>query len=268
MFAIGEFSRLAQVTVKTLRLYDELGLLPPARVDAQTGYRYYSSAQLPRLNRILVLKDLGFDLAAIGRLLERDLPVAELRGMLALRQEEQRAAVAAETLRLRRVELALAELERTPELMEILVKTGKAQWLASVRATIPNYQSVGQLCGQVFAALGAKAFKATPIAIWHDVEYRESDVDAEAGVLLDSPLEVPAPLLCRELPAVEVAAYLHRGSYQALPGAYQRLSRWIEASGWRIAGPAREVYLHVGYPVRQDDETYLTEIQFPVERTA
>jgi len=63
MLKIGEFSKLAQVSVKTLRYYDELGLLRPDWVDRYTGYRFYALQQLPRLNRILALRELGFSLA-------------------------------------------------------------------------------------------------------------------------------------------------------------------------------------------------------------
>ena len=67
MFKIGEFSRFSQVTVKTLRYYDEIGLLKPARVDPFTGYRYYSASQFPRLHRILALKDLQENLKSFEK---------------------------------------------------------------------------------------------------------------------------------------------------------------------------------------------------------
>ncbi|MBE9472709.1 MAG: MerR family transcriptional regulator, partial [Chloroflexi bacterium] len=73
MFKIGDFSRISQVSVKTLRYYDEIGLLKPAHVDRFTGYRYYSVDQSPRLNRILALKDLGLSLEQIARLLDGEL---------------------------------------------------------------------------------------------------------------------------------------------------------------------------------------------------
>jgi DNA-binding transcriptional MerR regulator len=72
MFRIGEFAQFTRVSVKMLRHYDEIGLLPPARVDQATGYRYYRAAQLPRLNRILLLRDLGFVLDDIARLVDGD----------------------------------------------------------------------------------------------------------------------------------------------------------------------------------------------------
>lgn len=86
MLKIGEFSRLAFVPVKTLRYYDDIGLLKPVHVDQWTGYRYYSVEQLPRLNRILALKGLGLSLEQIGQLLDDDLPAEQIRGMLRLKR--------------------------------------------------------------------------------------------------------------------------------------------------------------------------------------
>ncbi|HBK59780.1 MAG TPA: MerR family transcriptional regulator, partial [Firmicutes bacterium] len=88
MLKIGDFSRLSLVSVKTLRYYDELGLLKPSRVHDFTGYRYYTAEQLPRLNRILALKDLGLSLEQIGVLLNKEVSSEELRGMLRLKQAE------------------------------------------------------------------------------------------------------------------------------------------------------------------------------------
>src|ERR687894_1520910 len=100
MFKIGEFSKLSRVSVKALRLYDELGLLKPASVDQFSGYRYYSAEQLPRLNRILVLKELGFSLEQIGQLLREELTTAQLHAMLRLKQAELTQRLEADRLRL------------------------------------------------------------------------------------------------------------------------------------------------------------------------
>ena len=86
MLKIGDFSKLSLVSVKALRYYDELGLLKPVQVDEFTGYRYYSTSQLTRLNRILALKDLGLALEQIAQLLDQDLTPDQVRGMLKLKQ--------------------------------------------------------------------------------------------------------------------------------------------------------------------------------------
>ena len=82
MIKIGDFSKLAHITVKTLHHYGDLGLLKPAHVDRYNGYRYYTLDQLGRVNRILALKDLGFSLEQVGQLLAEDLSIEEMRGML------------------------------------------------------------------------------------------------------------------------------------------------------------------------------------------
>src|ERR1041384_8327488 len=88
MFKIGEFSKLVQVSVPTLRYYDQVGLLKPVKVDNLTGYRYYSASQLPRLHRILALKGLGFSLEQIGAVLDEGLTPEQIRGMLRLRHAQ------------------------------------------------------------------------------------------------------------------------------------------------------------------------------------
>jgi DNA-binding transcriptional MerR regulator len=76
------------VTVKTLHHYDDLGLLRPAQIDASTSYRYYALEQLPRLYRIMALKELGLSLEQIGRLLDGEVSTEQIRGMLRLKQAE------------------------------------------------------------------------------------------------------------------------------------------------------------------------------------
>lgn len=88
MFQIGEFAQIAQVSGRQLRYYDQLGLLRPDRTDPQTGYRYYSARQLPRLNRILALQQLGLSLDQIGSFLEQEVSPAQLRGMLSMKRAQ------------------------------------------------------------------------------------------------------------------------------------------------------------------------------------
>src|SRR6266498_5602480 len=112
MIRIGDFSKLSRVSVKTLRFYDEMGLLKPVEVDRFTGYRYYEFDQLPRLYRILALKDLGFSLEEISQLLEDGLSTEQMRGMLKLRRAEIRQRVEEETARLERVDGWLRQIEQ------------------------------------------------------------------------------------------------------------------------------------------------------------
>src|SRR5271170_5662719 len=181
MLRIGDFSSLSQITIKTLRYYDEQGLLRPAHVDAATGYRYYAISQLPRLHRILALRDLGFTLDQIGSILNDGVTAEQLRGMLLLRQVEQQAKVEEEQSRLARLSALLGIIEKEQTMgNEVVIKQVPAQWIASVRETIPNYPSVGKLYGEVAAGLPAGSF-TIGVALWHDPDFRDHDVDAEAG---------------------------------------------------------------------------------------
>src|SRR5437763_2546338 len=111
MLNIGEFARLGRVTPRTLRHYDELGLLTPERIDPATGYRLYSAHQLGRLHRIVALRDIGFTLEQIRDVLEENPPVEQLRGMLRIRRAQIEQTVGEEQERLRRVEAHLRALE-------------------------------------------------------------------------------------------------------------------------------------------------------------
>src|SRR5215204_3596251 len=112
MFRIGEFAQIAQVSGRQLRFYDQLGLLQPAHTDPQTGYRYYSIRQLPRLNSILALKELGLALEQIGPLLEDKISPADLRSMLVLKRAQLERSLHEEEARLRHVESRIAQIDR------------------------------------------------------------------------------------------------------------------------------------------------------------
>jgi effector-binding domain-containing protein len=268
MLKIGDFSALSQVSIKTLRYYDERGLLSPAYIDASTGYRYYAAAQISRLHRILALKDLGFSLDQIAKCLEEQVTAEQMRGMLVLREAEQQARVEEERDRLSRLRSRIRLIEQETYMpQEVILKEIPSQWVASMRETIANYPSIGALYPRVAAALGpGMEQKMVAFAIWHNPEYRESDVDAEAGFFLHKPVPDSDEIRIHELPSATSASIIHSGSYQRLPEAYDALLRWVASNGYQVAGPIRELYLHLSMPVRQDDDSYVTEIQVPVSK--
>jgi effector-binding domain-containing protein len=270
MFKIGEFSKLSHVTVKTLRYYDRIGLLKPAKVDRWTSYRYYSADQLPRLNRILALKDLGLSLDQIARLLDEDLPADQIRGMLRLKQVEIQEQLEEEQVRLARVEQRLRQIEQeeTMSTQEVALKKMPAQVAASVRDVIPSFSDLGQLFGEIFAYLGRHRINPAgpPIGIYYDEEFRERDADVEVAVPVTGAIPEGDRVKKRELPAVEeMACIVHQGSYETVGGTYGQLMAWIEANGYRMVGPVREVYVR-GPESGGDPSTYVTEIQLPVEK--
>lgn len=270
MFRIGEFSRLAQVTVKALRLYDELGLLVPTHVDRQTGYRSYAADQLPRLQRIVALKDLGLSLQEIAALMVAEPDVDDINALLRRRHAELARELADGQARLGRVEAYLAGLEREGDMpaYDVTIKSAPALRVASLRDTVPHYPDIERLFGELCGFLGSQrlTFTGPPVALYHDGEYREQDVDIELAAPFAGTLPSHARIRERELPAEpSLACTIHRGSYEGLHQAHTALLGWVEANGYRICGPDREIYL-VGPQKGRNPAAYVTELQVPVSR--
>lgn len=268
MIKIGVFSMISQVSVKTLRYYDEMGLLKPVEVDRFTGYRYYSLGQLPNLYRILALKDLGFSLEEIGRLLSKPISNDDLRGMLHLKKEELRMQLQTEQERLERVEARLRQLEQENKMMttsEVVIKKIEPILVAGVRDVIPAYPEQGHLWEKLETYLAQKGVtpKSACFTIYHS---EEPEIDAEVCEPLSKAVEAYGPVQVHELPMVEQAAALvYTGPFTGLSDAYTALFQWIESRGYRICGPSREIYLKPpAVPGNQNDPGTITEIQFPV----
>jgi DNA-binding transcriptional MerR regulator len=266
MFKIGEFSKLSQVPAKTLRYYDEIGLLKPAVVDRFTGYRYYSADQITRLNRLLVYKGLGFSLEQIAPLLDAPPAPAELRSILQKRQSELQKQIEQEQEQLARVEARLRQIEREGKslLYEVVFKQVAAQRVASIRKVIPTYQQIGQLFGDLFAISGGIRPAGPPLAIYHDPDYREQNVDVEVAVPVFEPPVTADQAAVYELPVIQAACVVHQGSYESISSAYDNLLRWMQDHGYRSNGPCREVYLKG--PGAGPPATYITEVMLPIEK--
>jgi predicted transcriptional regulator YdeE/DNA-binding transcriptional MerR regulator len=286
MIKIGDFSKLAHVSIKTLHHYDERGLLKPVHVDRYSGYRYYEIGQLSRLNRILALKDLGLSLDQVVGLLREDLSTAEMRGMLRLKQMELATAVEEEQARLLRVEQRLRQLEMDGSLLhsEIAVKAVPAQTALVAQVVAANEEVLWpareSLVTLLQKALEAARLKpATPwFALFDDLPYRETGlemtlavgVDLRSGQRLGDWENTPVQL--QELPAVPaMASVIHTGDYATLPQAYASLYSWAQSSGYQPAGTYRELYLPesgvsaIPVPLSQAG---VIELQCPVEKAS
>ena len=144
MFRIGEFAQIAQVSGRQLRFYDQLGLLQPAHTDPQTGYRYYSIRQLPRLNCILALKELGLSLEQIGPLLKNELSPAELRAMLTMKRAQLEQSLREEEARLRHIESRIAQIDRQGGIgdYDVVMKSVPATPFLSLRCACDGMDEV------------------------------------------------------------------------------------------------------------------------------
>ena len=280
MFKIGDFSRLAQVSVRMLRHYDKLGLLTPSYTDRFTGYRYYTIDQLPRLNRILALNGLGLTLQQITDLLGagNDLPVQELRGMLTLRRVELEQELADKQWQLASVEARLQQIEHEndPDPYEIVVKSLERVPVASLRHVVPHVTEVGYFCETLYDQLYRRlqqlkiGWHEPEMTFYHNEEYVETEIDMEVAAPVDDGLLADPPeddhLIFHEVSGCELAAALvFEGAYEEIIGPVQALLRWTGEHGHVPAGPLRELHLSGPAHLADDDDALpVIELQIPI----
>ncbi len=274
MFLTGEFSRIARVSKRLLHYYDEIGLLKPAHIDPQTGYRYYSAKQLPQLNRILALKDLGLALDHIARMMRADVSDEEIHGMLLMKKAEVEQTLLEEVQRLRRIEARLQQNQMSDDALDVVVKSIPAQLFLSIRAIIPSPEEILQLVQHVQRVLPSRVDQRV-LGRFAGVVYTDGfttrNNDVEFGYLLKKAVEDPIALSeeyvlrMRELPAVKtMATAVQTGGPDLVFIALGRIGQWIEANGYRIAGPYREIGVEL--PSTGTLDEMIVEVQMPIEK--
>ncbi len=270
MFGIGQFAQIAGVSVRTLRHYDEVGLLRPAAVDPATGYRSYAAPQLQPLNRILVLKDLGFSLAEITRIVEAGVSTDELVGMLRLRQAEALRAADLEQRRLARVAARIDLLTGGSDMTDIetaiVVKALEPARVAVAREPVDGFdEEFGPVFGRLYPTLfGELARLGVPPAGFTYGLYEEradGRIDVLAGVGVSPTAEIESSVVeIVDLAAAPRAATLvHRGAMDSIRESYALLERWMDATDERPVGFSRELYLEWN---ESDPSESITELQF------
>jgi len=266
---IGEFARLGQVSVQTLRYYADLGLLRPSEVDPWSGYRYYTLEQLPRLLQILALKDLGVSLEQITHLLEREMSPEELRRILRIKQNELRDQVQDGLERLERIEARLRLMEqgdRAPQ-YEVILKQVEPINIVSVRGKLPTFWDAGPLWKALMEHLERE--QVMPCAPTFTLCYAlEPEIDVEVCAPVPEGLIRVGDLSVQTLPGVEtMACTVHHGSFNGLNTAFTALVQWADCNGYYICGPDREIYLRLPEAGSYSQDTNaVTELQIPVCR--
>jgi DNA-binding transcriptional MerR regulator/effector-binding domain-containing protein len=274
MFSIGEFARLGTVSVRTLRHYDEIGLLQPAKVDPETGYRSYAPSQLGQLNRIIALKDLGFSLTQAGKLLS-GITVEELRGMLALRRAQLEQELEEYTTRLREVEARLdyIEGENAMPADDITVKKIPAMGVVAIGGTAPGIGpehavSVVNRSRALFDELniaGLATVTGPFIVFFADHDSDEATIYLALPVA-EPPAELPPPAQYMVLPAIEAATAVRNGRASSIyPAVYHDLVHWANAHGFQTSGPGRDIWIHEIDDISQVEEQVF-ETQLPFTR--
>jgi len=270
---IGRFSVVTRLSQKALRYYDTKGLLTPGAKDPFTGYRYYTGAQIQRGVKIRHLSDLGFSVEEMAAYFE-----AEDRG-------DGDAQDKLLSLRLGNAERELARLQRVVSLLkgnqkeemfkvtmsDPVVKMVPGLRVLSKRETGSYDETIGRLIGDLMRVLYAPENQRNYVkmvgpvmTIYHDDEYRDEGADIEVAVPITGKIVVEDPAVeVRNLEPCRVVSLVHKGSYETIGHAYQRLHSYLSERGLEIVGAMRDLYLNDPNAVKPDE--IMTEVQAPIK---
>jgi len=268
LLRIGPFSRASSLSIKALRAYHEAGLLVPAEVDPQTGYRSYSLAQLT-------------DATIIRRLRQLDVPLEAIREVLDARDPAVTGKVLAEhgavlEERLSATQRAIDELYVALDAPVLHTPVHRRQEPAHTVLTFTATVSEAEWIPFLDRARGLLAHAATtagavvdgafggcyPTLLEDDAQEVVAFLPVAAAPLLSAPAR-SAGLQVGELPATEVAVIAHPGAYDTLEDSYRNLGAWVAANAQPADLPVRELYL-VGVGDTHDPHDYRTEICWPI----
>ncbi len=265
MLSIGAFSKITNVTAKTLRYYDEIGLLKPVCVDPETGYRYYDVSQLKTILLITKLKGYLFTLEEIAAVLNQNDDTL-LRSLI--RQKETQVQEKIHHLETIRSQIGtdLSNLERGIPIMayfdeiEIKLVETPPKNILSIRQKI-DVADFGTYIGKLFEKIAKEKLTpvGAPMSIYHDEEFCPEDYDVEIAMPVREAVKGT-----RDFPGCLCATATLKGPYSGLASVYSKLKQWTEAEGYQISGSPFEIY--ITHPAEVKPEDSITEVYFPVKK--
>ena len=270
MLKIGEFSKLSRVSVRMLRHYDEIGLLKPAETDRFTDYRYYREEQLPTVCRITALKDMGFSLADIVRILEIYDDKKKLERYFSDRRKELERISQDTAYKLTLLDAAEKRLRKGESMnYNVTIKTIPSRYAATVHTTIPRYEDEGMVWSTLVSETAhMKLAEADPClcaVTFLDGEYKEKDVEVMAWKTVKGDYPDTEHVKFVTLPEVTVASCTFKGGYHLINEVYAAIAAWLDANGYESAGPMFNIYHVSPHETRNPDE-FVTEVCYPVKK--
>src|SRR5581483_9185448 len=265
LLPIGRFAQITRLTPKALRLYDEMCLLPPAVVDADSSYRYYSLDQIGVASQIRLLRSLDMPLEEIAQVLQTQDPLA-VQALIADHRRHVAARIARDQQILATLDALVCRAE--PVQYSVAVKRVPAQPILSIQAGTALSELDGtmpQAMQEIHAYLRRCGLRTAgpDFCAYPYPEAGHDDFIAEACVPTGEPVPGQGRIRSGELPAGPVAFVVHPGPYQSLPLAFQAVLEWIQDHGHDVCGPLREIYLvdaaDTGSPL-----DFRTEVAWPI----
>lgn len=263
---IGEFSNVCQVSVKTLRHYDKIGLLAPAEVDRFTGYRYYRTEQIDTMNYIQRLKRYGFSLEEIQQVMalsdNREISARLRQQKEKLKRKQQEMAMI-----LNELQTHISVFERTGDIMTyqkgytVEVKNSPAMNVLAKRAMM-GVDEFGKYYGTLFERVPKERVTPTDLngARYFDEEFNHesSDVEVFVGIKEKEKADIV-------MEPQECAMTVHRGGYSTLSEAYGAVVSWIIENGYEYAGAPFDLYIKTQFD-SLSPEDWETEVYFPIRK--
>ncbi|MBC1502052.1 MerR family transcriptional regulator [Listeria weihenstephanensis] len=271
MFQIGEFSKLANVSIRSLRHYDKIGLLIPEKINTETNYRHYSASQLQTINKIQKLKEIGLSLSVIKEILASGSNTETIQAHFAIRELELQEEL--ETIKQQNLllESSLAVLKDDSAKLNyhVVQKEIPKRFVASVRDTIPTFANEGWLWERLYKEIIPQQvqFSKEPynMAIFHDETYLDANVDVEVQVALkQSDYQAVNGVIFKEVPAETVASIIINGSYEQMTAVTETVAIWLENHNYQLNGPMFNIY-HVSIATDPNPQNWVTEACFPIK---
>ena len=266
LYKIGMFAAMNHVTVKALRFYEEQGLLIPALIHPETGYRYYTLSQMAVLHQITALKMAGFTLEEIAHIHSG----ADEEAVLRKKKSDLIARIAELTRQIAVVDGYLSK-KKTGLSHPVLIKTIPETTVAAMRVRIESYDSLFDVMPKMGALMEKTGCEcALPeycFTGYLEPGYKDEDILVEICEAVTGAKQEIGGLYFRSLPEIQAACMFHRGSYGTLPESYETVLKYIEENGYEIAGAIRESYID-GVWNQEEESGWLTEIQVPVRKRA
>jgi effector-binding domain-containing protein len=274
LFKIGDFSRFCRITVRTLRYYDEIGLFKPVHIDQNSGYRYYSVEQMPRLNHIIMFKELGLSLDDIKDLLLNGIPVKHIRQLLQVKKAEIQERLNQDSKKLGHVEEWLDTIDKdglTPIVTGIQIKVVPEFKVISRREKGTYEETLLKLSEELKSVLNRRenqmsvTITGPVLMLCYDDEYKEKDADIEIAIPISGEISSGGSSYeVRVLPEVRVISAIHNGPYQNIGKVYTQIFKYADEHELKIITPVRETYFNIQGAVAENE--LLTEIGCPFKK--
>lgn len=266
LYKIGMFAAMNHITVKTLRFYEEQGLLMPALIHPETGYRYYTLSQMAVLHQITALKLAGFTLEEITHINSG----ADEKAVLLKKKSELLAKISDLTRQIAVVDGYLSK-RKTGLSAPVLIKNIPETTVAFMQIRLESYDRLFDRMPEMGALMEKAGCEcALPeycFTNYLEPGYKDGDIPVEICESVVEAKKETGELRFKTLPEIRAACVFHKGSYRTFSESYEAVLRYIEENGYEIAGEIRESYID-GIWNKDDESQWLSEIQVPVKRKA